>query len=192
VSKESFYDAASTYSLKGVYRPTEWLTFRGTKGTSYRAPNLRERFLAGTTGFNTVTDPCVVPGSARDSDPLDPGSPDVYNADNETRDAGTLTACSAAGVDPTSLGLGQNGTDKFNAQSSAEVVTGGTTELSEETSLAKTYGFVFEQPFTDAFELTVSMTRFDIEVTNSIAEPSSAYSINQCYSADGNAAFFHE
>ncbi|WP_351011972.1 hypothetical protein, partial [Shewanella sp. S1-58-MNA-CIBAN-0166] len=33
------------------------------------------------------------------------------------------------------------------------------------------------------------LTRFDIEVTNSIAEPSAGYSIGQCYSADGNDAF---
>jgi len=189
VSKESFYDAASTYSLKAIYRPVEWLTLRGTKGTSYRAPNLRERFLAGTTGFNTVSDPCVVPGNARDSDPLNPSAPDSYNAENDNREAGTLAACTAAGVDPTKLGLGQDGTEKFNSSTSAEIVTGGSLALVEETSLAKTFGFVFEQPFTDAFELTLSMTRFDIEVTNSIAEPSATYSISQCYSADGNDAF---
>jgi iron complex outermembrane receptor protein len=189
ISKESFYDAAQTYSLKGVYRPVEWLTFRGTKGTSYRAPNLRERFLAGTTGFGSVTDPCVVPSAARDSDPLNPSAPDNYNAANDLRDPGTLAACSADGIDPTALGLGQNGTQKFNAGGSAEIVTGGSLALSEETSLAKTFGFVFEQPFTDAFELTLSLTRFDIEVTNSIAEPSAGYSIGQCYSAQGNPAF---
>jgi iron complex outermembrane receptor protein len=189
ISKESFYDSASTYSLKAVYRPVEWFTIRGTKGTSYRAPNLRERFLAGTTGFGTVTDPCVVPSEARDSDALDPSAPDVYNAANDTRSDSVLAACSADGLDPTKLGLGQDGTDKFNAANSTELRSGGSTALSEETSLAKTYGFVFEQPFSEDFELTFSITRFDIEVTNSIAEPSAAYSVGQCYSADGNDAF---
>ncbi|MCO4797923.1 MAG: TonB-dependent receptor, partial [Colwelliaceae bacterium] len=83
----------------------------------------------------------------------------------------------------------QDGTEKFNSSNSTELVSGGSLGLSEETSLAKTFGFVFEQPFTDAFELTLSLTRFDIEVTNSIAEPSAAYSVNQCYSADGSDAF---
>ena len=189
VSKESFYDAATTYSLKGVYRPVEWFTIRGTQGTSYRAPNLRERFLEGTTGFQTVSDPCVVPSDARDSDALDPSAPDGYNAANDERAATVLAACTNAGVDPTKLGLGQDGTDKFNSGYSAEVVTGGNTSVSEETSKAKTFGFIFEQPFTEEFDLTVSMTRFDIEVKNSISEPSFRYSINQCYSADGNAAF---
>lgn len=189
LSKETYYDTAETYSLKAIYRPVEWFTLRGTKGTSYRAPNLRERFLEGTTGFNTVSDPCVVPSDARDSDPLDPNAPDTYNASNDSRSQGTLDACSADGVDPTTLGLGQNGTEKFNSNNSAEIVTGGSTVLSEETSTAKTYGFVFEQPFSEEFDLTFSITRFDIEVKNSIAEPSAGYSIGQCYSADGNDAF---
>lgn len=188
-SDESFYDAATTYSLKAVYRPVEWLTIRGTQGTSYRAPNLRERFLSGTTGFQSITDPCVVPTDARIQDALDPNAIAQYDASLDERDSAVLSACSAAGVDPTKLGLGQDGTEEFTAGYSAEVITGGTVQLSEETSLAKTFGFVFEQPFSDDFELTLSLTRFDIEVTNSIAEPSFAYSINQCYSADGNDAF---
>ncbi|XQW85977.1 TonB-dependent receptor domain-containing protein [Thalassotalea piscium] len=189
VSKESFYDAANTYSLKAVYRPVEWLTLRGTQGTSYRAPNLRERFLAGTSGFSNVSDPCVVPFDARDSDPLSPTAPDTYNQAGDERDPSVLAACTADGVDPLTLGLGQDGTDKFDTVNSTEVTSGGTTELTAETSLAKTYGVVFEQPFTDAFELTLSFTHFNIEVTNSIAEPSAAYSVSQCYSADGNDAF---
>lgn len=189
ISDESFYDAATTYSLKGVYRPVEWVTIRGTQGTSYRAPNLRERFLNGTTGFNTVSDPCVVPEDARIADPLNPGAVPVYDPSGDKRDASVLQACRNAGVDPTALGMGADGTTPFTNQYSAEVVTGGSTGLAEETSTAKTYGLIIEQPFSDDFNLTLSATRFDIEVTNSIAEPSSGYSINQCYSADGNAAF---
>ncbi|MEO2267373.1 TonB-dependent receptor [Pseudoalteromonas sp. YIC-656] len=189
ISEESFYDAESTYSLKAIYRPVEWVTLRATKGTSYRAPNLRERFLNGTSGFNSVTDVCVVPDEARVSDPTDPTAPPTYDANGDSRSAAVLAACSADGVDPTSLGLGQNGTNTFTQGTSVEVTTGGTTELNPETSVAKTYGFILEQPFSDDFELTFSATRFDIEVTNSIAEPSAAYSVDQCYSADGNAAF---
>lgn len=189
ITKESYYDTESTYSVKMIYRPIEWFTLRGTKGTSYRAPNLRERFLLGTSGFATVSDPCVVPTDARTSDIANPSAPDGYDPTLDQRDSSTIAACAAAGVDPTTLGLGQNGTNKFNTGYSAEVTTGGTTALTEETSEAETFGFIFEQPFTDEFDLTVSMTAFDIEVTNSIAEPSAGYSINQCYSADGNSAF---
>lgn len=189
ISDESYYDPESTYALKAVYRPVEWVTLRGTKGTSFRAPNLRERFLNGTSGFNTVSDPCVVPDDARASDPLNPNQPPSYDPSGDDRDQATLARCSASGVDPTALGLGQDGNPQFSNTYSAEVVTGGTTELNPETSVAKTYGLILEQPFIEDMDLTFSITRFDIEVTNSIAEPSSGYSINQCYSADGNDAF---
>lgn len=188
-SEESYYDPAQTYSLKAVYRPVEWFTIRGTKGTSYRAPNLRERFLLGTSGFQTVSDPCVVPTDARVTNPDDLTAPPTYDPNSDNRDAGTIAACAASGVDPTSLGLGQDGDTEFSSQYSSEVVAGGSLGLVEETSLAKTFGFVIEQPFSDDFDLTFSLTRFDIEVSQSIAEPSYAYSINQCYSADGNDAF---
>ncbi len=189
ISDESFYDPESTYSLKAIYRPVDWFTIRGTKGTSYRAPNLRERFLNGTSGFASLSDPCVVPENARVTDPLDPDSPITYNPAEDTRDQGVLDACSAAGVDPTTLGIGDTEETQFTNFVSAEVVSGGSEELVPETSLAKTYGFIVEQPFSDDLDLTFSLTRFNIEVTNSIAEPSAGYSIGQCYSASGNPAF---
>ncbi|WP_244935409.1 TonB-dependent receptor domain-containing protein [Parashewanella spongiae] len=188
ISDESFYDTAHTYSLKAVYRPTDWLTFRGTKGTSYRAPNLRERFLNGTSGFNTVFDPCVVPTDARISDPLNPNAADGYDAGLDERSDTTLAACRADGLDPTSLGLGTGDAD-FTDSYSVEIETGGTEELTPETSVAKTWGFVLEQPFSEDFDLSISATRYDIEVTNSIAEPSAGYSIGQCYSSDGVRSF---
>lgn len=185
ISDESYYDPESTYSVKAVYRPVEWITLRGTQGTSFRAPNLRERFLNGTSGFLTVSDPCVVPSDARISDPINPDAIPTYDAANDPRDDVTLARCVSDGLDPTSLGLDPT----FTESTSTEVISGGTTELSPETSLAKTYGFVIEQPFIEDVDITLSVTRFDIEVTNSIAEPSAFYSINQCYGADGNAAF---
>lgn len=189
ISKETYYSAARTYSLKAVYRPVDWLTVRGTKGTSYRAPNLREHFLHGQTGFATVTDPCVVPVDARVSDPFNQDAPATYDASLDERDPAVLERCYAAGVDPTSLGMGLNGENSFTNSYSVESKTGGSEELDPETSVAKTYGIVFEQPFTDAFELTMSATRFDIEVTNSIAGPGASYTIGECYSAGGNQAF---
>ncbi|MBT1062424.1 TonB-dependent receptor [Bowmanella sp. Y26] len=188
---ESYYDPASTYSLKMVYRPVEWFTVRGTKGTSYRAPNLRERFLNGTTGFNSVFDPCVVPESAR-VESLDPNLPSTYDAAEETRLARVMTACSNNNVDPTALGLGLTGTS-FTGNINTEIVTGGSEELKEENSTAKTYGFVFEQPFIEDVELTFSMSWYDIEITDAIVEPNRQYIINQCYDneqvPDGSSGF---
>ena len=44
--------------------PTSWLSFRGSYGTSYRAPALFEQFLGATTGFlGSASDPCDNLGS---------------------------------------------------------------------------------------------------------------------------------
>jgi iron complex outermembrane receptor protein len=190
---ESFYDPETTFSLKAIYRPTEWFTIRGTRGTSYRAPNLRERFLNGTSGFSTISDPCVVPDSARISDPLDINSSETYDAAEDTRLSRVLDSCIANGVDPTSLGLQTDTTAGFTASTSTEVSTGGSDTLKAEHSVSETYGFIFEQPFTDAFDLTLSATWYDIRITDSVAEPSGGFIVSNCYNnidrPDGSSAF---
>ncbi|MCC6789894.1 MAG: TonB-dependent receptor, partial [Hyphomonadaceae bacterium] len=53
------YGADWTHKVGLLYRPFEGLSFRGTQGTSYRAPALFEQFLGSTTGFLAATqDPC--------------------------------------------------------------------------------------------------------------------------------------
>ena len=48
-----------TYKVGGLYSPTNWLSLRGSYGTSYRAPALYEQFLGATSGFlANTTDPC--------------------------------------------------------------------------------------------------------------------------------------
>ncbi len=173
---ESFFDPAWTYSLKGIYRPTKWLTFRGTYGTSYRAPNLRERFLNGTSGFRTVSDPCAVPIAARIADPLNIGGDDIYDPTQDNRSERLKAGCATNGVNPQTLGL-----DGYGPFVSAEVVTGGATDVVEETSTSSTYGFVFEQPFTDKLSIKFSATWFEINVRDSISEPSVGFIFGQCY-----------
>ena len=63
-TKDEFYGSNTTYSTKIGYRPFESLLIRGSKGTSYRAPNVRENFLRGQTGFNGIFYPCAIPDSA--------------------------------------------------------------------------------------------------------------------------------
>lgn len=169
LTKEDSYDTASIHSVKAIYRPTEWLTLRGTRGTSYRTPDLGQRFKSGTSGFrNGFVDPCVVPTAARDTDNLaDPNAAPVYLPDEDTRDADLLAACRGTGVDPTSLGLLPNG-ESYSASGSVEIEVVGAQHLKEEKSTSRTFGFVYEQPFTDAFDLTLSVTRFDIEVEDAI------------------------
>jgi iron complex outermembrane recepter protein len=169
-TEEEYYGAAWTYSGKIGYRPVEWLNVTGTIGTSFRAPNVREQFLKAQTGFLTLTDPCVVPEAAFD---IATG----YNAANDPRDATTLANCQAAGIDPTTFAPNGAGNNTF----STEIVSGGGTDLDEETSNSWTAGLTFEQPWFSAFDFSARVTYYDIEIEGAIAEPSAQFIVNDCF-----------
>lgn len=175
VVEDEFYGLAGIYAVKTGWRPIESLLLKGSYGTSYRSPNLRENFLQPQTGFLTLTDPCVVPLGALSPDLNNTNGPDIYDPTLETREVDTLNRCRAEGLDPLTLGSGRNNTF------STEVATSGSLELDPERSVSKTLGFSFEQPFTDAFDLTVGASYYDIKVTNSVITPSSQFIINDCF-----------
>ncbi len=180
-TEEEFYGTDWTYSVKGDYRPVNWLLFRGTAGTSYRAPNVREQFLLNQSGFNNALgDPCLVPEAAFERDPLNPDDPGFYNPALDTRDQQTLDNCVAAGVDPTTLGA-EDGVPSGTGTVSAEVITGGTTDIDPETSTAYSAGLVIDQPFFEQFNLTAGATWWSIEVEDALAEPSSQFIVNDCF-----------
>ena len=171
-TSDQVYGSDTTYSGKIGWRPVPSLLLRATYGTSFRAPNLREVFLMAQTGFNNgLYDPCVVPEEARD--PLLGG----YNGDLDDREAQVLQNCEQQGVDPTSLGLAENRGSVY----SSEVSTGGSRDLNAETSTSYTYGFAFDQPWWESFDMTFGATYWDIDITNTIVEPSSQYLVNDCY-----------
>ncbi len=175
---DEFYGAAWTHSYKMAYRPVNSLLFRATSGSSYRAPNLRELFLQPQTGFLNVFDPCLIP-----SDALNDLTGD-YIPENDRRDDIVLENCRANGVDPTIAS--NNG---FN-QYSVEVAAGGFLDLDEETSDSLSAGFAWEQPFTNAFDLSIGSTYYEIEINDSIIEPSAGFIVFDCYnSLTGNSAF---
>lgn len=181
---EANFGTAWTWSSKLFWKPVDWLTGRATRGTSFRAPNLREQFFKGSTGFiSGFTDPCVVPNAAQTTDP-DTGEV-VRDPSLDNRTQQTFDNCQLVGVDPFTLGLG--------GVSSIEQLTGGTTELEEETSRSWTGGVVIDVPFdkfggavTDALSLQLSATYFDIEITDSVEEPSAGFIFNDCFVTNPN------
>ena len=176
---DEYYGSANTYSYKVAYRPVESLLIRGTVGTSYRAPNLRELFLRAQSGFLSLVDPCLMPQNARD--PITGN----YIPGNDNREPHVLQNCLANGVDPT-VALPIGGLNSY----SVELAEGGSLELDEETSDSWSAGFAWDQPFTEAFELNIGMTYYEIDIENSIIEPSGQFIINDCYgSLTGNSAF---
>ena len=68
--------------------------------------------------------------------------------------------CLAAGIDATTHYVGAS------RSVSAEIFRGGSSDLLEETSDSLTYGFSFEQPFFDAFDLTMGMTYYEIDIND--------------------------
>ncbi len=176
-TKDEFYGGAWTYSGKLAWRPVDSLLLRGTVGTSYRAPNLRENFLAGLSGFLTLTDPCIIPDGA-----IDPVT--GYDPTLDDRDAEVLANCAANGADPTTLD--NNGNQLW----STEIVQGGVTDIREEESDAMSAGFVWEQPFWNSFDLVIGGTYYELDIQDEIIDPSAQFIINDCYTdAEGDSPF---
>ncbi len=175
---DEFYGGAWTSAAKLGWRPIDSLLIRATWGTSYRAPNLRELFLRAQTGFLGVSDPCLIPDDA--IDPISGG----YNPDLDQREQHVLDNCRANGVDPT---IASNG--GLNTYS-VEVAAVGSLILDEETSESKSFGFVWEQPFTNVFDLTVGMSYYEIDIEDTIVEPSAGYIVFDCYYSETGASTF--
>lgn len=153
-----------TYKLGFNWQTNDWLRFRGTIGTSYRAPALFEQFLGDQTGFlgQTAIDPCVDWGDKVAS--------------------GTLPArvgerCEALGIAP----------DYGGAGSSALIITGGGIGVLEpETSLAKTFSVVITPPvgLWSGNRFSVAVDYFDIDVKGEIAQLGAGNIIFRCLNSD--------
>ena len=178
-TEESTYGSDTTYSAKSVYAPFNGITFRATYGTSFRAPNMHEQFLAGASGFSDVYDPCVVPIAAREGS-LDPNELATYKPDEDLREQTALDNCRAHGVDPTMLGLG--GLDvTYPVESLRKGGQHLQLDIEPETSISYTYGIVLDQPFRDTFTLRASVTYYDVHVENTISLMGADYIVNDCY-----------
>lgn len=182
-TSDQIYGSDTTGSVKIGWRPTPNLLLRATYGTSFRAPNLREVFLMDQSGFNNgLYDPCVVPEAARGD--LNEGG--GYIAERDEREAQILANCVQDGVDPTSLGIEDKRRDVY----SVEVATGGSRDLTAETSTSYTYGFAFDQPWWDGFDLTFGATYWNIDIDDTIVEPSSQFLVNDCYGDEQHDSTF--
>jgi iron complex outermembrane recepter protein len=134
--------------------PTRWLSFRGSYGTSYRAPALFEQFQGATSGFAPqTTDPC--------HNLFDVTSPLIRERClSEGLPAGFIQNSSV-----TVIGLG-----------------GAEAGLEAETSKALTFGGVLQPRLGPAFgDLSIAVDYFDIKIDNGVAQLSAAAILSQCY-----------
>ena len=177
LTNEEFYGTNFTYSAKMGWRPIEPLLFKVSYGTSFRAPNLRENFLRGQTGFLQLFDPCAVPDEAFD------GLGGGYDASDDDRDETVLQNCLREGRDPTRVGINPQGTNVDQSQS-VEIASGGSLDIDAEESRSLTAGFAFEETFGDGFDVSLGFNYFDIKIKGAIVEPSSQFIINDCYTRE--------
>ena len=177
------YGKNNTRAYKLGWRPVESLLIRGTYGTAFRAPNLRELYLVSLTGFTSVFDPCLIPEAALN--PITGG----YDPALDEREPEVLANCVANGVDPTIANNGGNNvlSTEVSRRGSTTV---GAPQLDPEESESWSAGFAWEQPFTNAFDMSLSAYYYEIEVENSIVEPSAQFAVSSCYFSQTGASVF--
>jgi iron complex outermembrane receptor protein len=177
LTDDQFYGTNETYSIKFGWRPIEQVLLKMSYGTSFRAPNLRENFLRGQSGFLTLIDPCAVPQAAFQPGPN--GGPNVYQPALETRDSATLANCTREGRDPTRVGIDPQGLNTIGT-TSTEISTGGTLDLDAEESTSFTTGAAFADDW-GPFSVNLNANYYNIQIRGAIVEPSSQFIINDCF-----------
>ncbi len=156
------YGSDSTYKVGVTWEPISDLLFRGSIGTSYRAPALFEQFLGPVTGFLASNgDPCDAYG---DRDPSDR----VY------------INCNAEIGDPS-----------FQQNNGVTVLSGGgaANHLFAETSDNSTIGFSW-RPLRDVDgwgDLSIAADRFTIELRDAVQQPGTDNILDGCYESPNPA-----
>lgn len=155
ISDDEFFGSKTTWRVTANWDFTDFFRLRSTAGTSFRAPNLKELFIADQTGFrNPFIDPCIPPP-------------------NDDRSETVLANCRSEGVDPLTLGA--------TGAIGIRYVSGGADDLRPETSDSWSFGAVFRQPWTDSFDFQMSVDLTNLEIKDAVAQPSAGFILNACY-----------
>ncbi|GAA5061697.1 TonB-dependent receptor [Erythrobacter westpacificensis] len=153
-----------TYKLGADWEVTDWLRFRATYGTSFRAPALFEQFLFDQVGSlpQRSLDPCIQWGLKLERNEISQSF-----ADN----------CAADGVPENHSGAGING---------STITGGGLGVLDPEESTAWTASVVLTPDFgfLPNTRMSLAVDYFDIEVTGEIARFGAGNVIASCYASD--------
>lgn len=149
------YGGNETYKISGEWEPIRGVAFRGSYGTSYRAPALFEQFLGATSGFLASTaDICSEYGQ---------------------RPAGDIVRanCAAAGL-PIDF-VQTSGVTVLNAG-------GAASGLEAETSTNWGAGLVLRPRFGESFgDFSAAVDYFDITVDNGVSRVGAGGIISRCY-----------
>jgi iron complex outermembrane receptor protein len=150
-----------TYKIGLNWTVTDWLRFRGSFGTSYRAPALFEQFLADETSFvpQNRIDPCVAWGAN-----LAAGAISQVRANN----------CAADGI-PANYGGG--------GISATIISSGGLGILESETSESLVVGTILTPSlsFLPDTDISIAVDYFDIKVEGEISQLGAGTILAGCY-----------
>jgi len=163
---ENFGDK-TVYKIGGLWRINEYVAFSSSYNTSFRAPNLREQFLADQAGaLPGGSDPCHNNNIA-----MAPPSPGLTRLINN---------CVQSGADWTQLGTA------FTVAIPTSV--GGAAGLQPETSESLTATLTLNQPFTDRFDFDLALTYFDIKIEDTVRALDPGTIVARCYNDQDNLA----
>src|SRR5205085_8225581 len=152
------YGSDTTYKVTGFYKPLDWLTFRATHGTSFRAPALFEQFQGASTGFLQA--------------PNDPCNPDAIGG-NTVQAAN----CASEGLPNGFTGVGHTATSGITV-----ITAGNGVNLTAETSKNTTLGVVLSPTMPSTWgHLQLAVDFIDIRVENEIDQIGASSIISPCY-----------
>jgi iron complex outermembrane recepter protein len=154
------YGNGSTYKMGALWSPVKWLSVRGTKGTSYRAPALYEQYLGATSGFLASSgDPC----NNWDA----PGNIGSVRSNN----------CASEGL-PAGFAVGSGNNSSITVINSGGAAAG----LKAETSDNLTMGVVFQPSLAAGYgDFSFAVDFFDIKVQNGVARAGTSNILARCY-----------
>lgn len=155
------YGSDLTYKVAGEWEPIRGFGFRGSYGTSYRAPALSEQFLGATSGFlGAANDPCDADGFPTTGN-FTPAQQTIANS------------CAAVGIDVRTFQQ-NSGISVFNRG-------GAETGLSAETSRNWSVGVVAQPRISSSTSLSLALDYFDIKVDNGVSSLGGAAILNRCF-----------
>jgi iron complex outermembrane receptor protein len=155
----------TVYKIGGLWRFNEYVAFSSSFNTSFRAPNLREQFLADQAGaLPGGNDPChsqvialATPGPALDR---------------------LLANCLLSGADVNLLG------SAFTV--AIPTSTGGAAGLNPETSESVTATLTVTQPWIDRFDFDIALTYWDITIEDTVRALDPDTIVSRCYNDEPN------
>ena len=156
------YGSDVTFKVAGEWEIFKGVGFRGSYGTSYRAPALSEQFLGETTGFlGAANDPCDTDGFPEDAAD--------FNATQQLR----AKNCATVGIDVSTFQQ-NNGITVINRG-------GADTGLEAETSTNWSVGAVLTPRISESVSLDFALDYFDIKVENGVASLGGGTILNRCF-----------